>query len=99
IDVGERHLYRAVLCRWRGRLGGSGGEQRQVVGKAGEGAGLLALLQACQHRFGPHDGRLRQAEIGRASGRERVGQYVLISVVSVSCKTKQIMIDSVTRKY
>src|SRR3546814_18830628 len=47
-------------------------------------AGPLAPLAACddQSRL------LRVDEIGRASWRERVCQYVKISVVAVSCKKK-----------
>src|SRR3546814_18299407 len=44
----------------------------------------------------------RAREIGRASGRERVGQYVYISVVAVLLKTKRILLidfDNIITKY
>src|SRR3546814_21184086 len=41
---------------------------------------------------------LDRAEIGRASGRERVCQYVSISVVAVSLNTKQVKSNTHTQR-
>ena len=80
-----RELVRPHCCELRlhlgrfvrlGRLGSRrarrrGGEQRQVVDQARQGAGLLAALQAVQHLLGAGDDRARQA--GELSHMDAVG--------------------------
>src|SRR3546814_12237383 len=56
--------------------------------------GLWQFLAANRSRYAPDQAlgalvSLQIAEIGRASSRERVGQYVLIEVVAVTIKKKQ----------
>src|SRR3546814_12301866 len=62
----------------------------------------LELGEAQRHRAGqfdrPAERRIGQAqEIGRASCRERVCQYVSISVVAVSLKKKKINTKTITK--
>src|SRR3546814_11778047 len=57
---------------------------------AGVGSSQILVRAAAAASHGRH---VEQAQIGRASCRERVGQYVLISVVAVSLKKKTMITD------
>src|SRR3546814_11337185 len=70
-----------------------GRRRRVLLGQSCEAADVLArdgrLRGARQGLHGTPPGRARAAEIGRASFRERVCQYVYISVVAVQLKKKK----------
>src|SRR3546814_15934421 len=65
-------------------------EQVEAVGQRGEHQGGGA---AEHHQRGHDDGETSALEIGRASCRERVGQYVSISGVAVTLKKKNMKVN------
>src|SRR3546814_13946429 len=62
-------------------------ETDELPGRRGEPIALPAFQDNLRRQFHRLD-RNHAGKIGRASGRERVCQYVLISVVAVSLKQK-----------